>query len=80
MFILVVYTSAEVPMFILVVYTSAEVPMFILVVYTSTHVHTGSVYFAIQAGLLTPLTFAWHCLSPLAAFTSSAYFRHNGRR
>ena len=29
--------------------------------------------------LLTPLTFAWHHLSPLAAFTSSAYFLHNGR-
>ena len=38
------------------------------------------VYWAIQAGLLTPLTFAWHCLSPLAAFTSSAYFLHSGRR
>ena len=37
-------------------------------------------YWAIQAGLLTPLTFAWHRLSPLAAFTSGAYFRHNGRR
>ena len=37
-------------------------------------------YWAIQAGLLTPLTFAWHRLSPLAAFTSGAYFLHNGRR
>ena len=34
----------------------------------------------IQAGLLTPLTFAQHCLSPLAAFTSGAYFLHSGRR
>ena len=34
-------------------------------------------YWAVQMGLLTPLTFAWHCLSPLAAFTSSAYFLHN---
>ena len=34
----------------------------------------------IQAGLLTPLTFAQHCLSPLAAFTSGVYFLHNGRR
>ena len=34
----------------------------------------------IQAGLLTPLTFARHRLSPLAAFTSGAYFLHNGRR
>ena len=31
-------------------------------------------YRAIQAGLLTPLTFARHRLSPLAAFTSGAYF------
>ena len=31
-------------------------------------------YWAIQAGLLTPLTFAPHRLSPLAAF---AYFLHN---
>ena len=37
-------------------------------------------YWAIQAGLLSPLTFAWHHLSPLAAFTSGAYFLHNGRR
>ena len=35
------------------------------------------VYWAIQAGLLTPLTFARHHLSPLAAFTSGAYFLHN---
>ena len=34
---------------------------------------------AVQAELLTPLTFAQHRLSPLAAFTSSAYFFHNGR-
>ena len=33
----------------------------------------------IQVGLLTPLTFAWHRLSPLAAFTSGAYFLHSGR-
>ena len=37
-------------------------------------------YWAIQAGLLTPLTFARHRLSHLAAFTSGAYFLHNGRR
>ena len=37
-------------------------------------------YWAVQAGLLTPLTFARHHLSPLAAFTSGAYFLHNGRR
>ena len=39
-----------------------------------------SCYWAIQAGLLTPLTFARHRLSPMAAFTSGAYFLHNGRR
>ena len=37
-------------------------------------------YWAVQAGLLTPLTFARHRLSPSVAFTSSAYFLHNGRR
>ena len=37
-------------------------------------------YCAVQAMLLTPLTFAWHCLSPLATFTSGAYFFHNGRQ
>ena len=37
-------------------------------------------YWAVQAGLLTPLTFARHCSSPLAAFTSGAYFLHNGRQ
>ena len=36
-----------------------------------------SVYWVIQAGLLTPLTFARRRLSPLAAFTSGAYFLHN---
>ena len=34
------------------------------------------VYWVIQAGLLTPLTFARHRLSPVAAFTSDAYFLH----
>ena len=34
----------------------------------------------ILAGLLTPLTFTRHRLSPLAAFTTGAYFLHNGRR
>ena len=38
------------------------------------------VYWTIQAGLLTPLTFARRRLSPFAAFTSGAYFLHNGRR
>ena len=37
-------------------------------------------YWAVQVGLLTPMTFALHHLSPLAAFTSGAYFLHNGRR
>ena len=37
-------------------------------------------YWAVQAGLVTPLTFARHRLSFLAAFTSGAYFLHNGRR
>ena len=37
-------------------------------------------YWAIQAGLLTPLTFARHHLNPLAAFTSGAYFLRKGRR
>ena len=35
-----------------------------------------ALYWAIQAGLLTPLNFARHRLSPLAAFTSGAYFLH----
>ena len=38
---------------------------------------SGVSYWTVQAGLLTPLTFARHRLSPLAAFTSSAYFLHN---
>ena len=33
----------------------------------------------VQTGLLTPLTFAQHRLSSLTAFTSNAYFLHNGR-
>ena len=37
-------------------------------------------YWAVQAELLTSLTFARHRLSPLAAFTSRAYFLHNGWR
>ena len=39
-----------------------------------------TLYWVIQAGLLTPLTFARHRWSPLAAFTYGAYFLHNGRR
>ena len=38
-----------------------------------TVIFSSSSYWAIQAGLLTPLTFARHRLSPLAAFTSCAY-------
>ena len=37
-------------------------------------------YWAVQAGLLTPLTFVRHRLSPLSAFTSGAYVLHNGKR
>ena len=37
-------------------------------------------YRVVQAGLLMPLTFARHRLSPSAAFTSRAYFLHNGWR
>ena len=55
-----------------------------LVKYTSKNVGRqiilDVIYWAIQAGLLTPLTFARHCLSPLAAFTYGAYFLHNGRQ
>ena len=52
---------------------------------TELHVHEGFArnrrdYWSVQAGSLTPLTFARHRLSPLAAFTSGAYFLHNGRR
>ena len=34
----------------------------------------------VQTGLLTPLNFTWHRLSPLTAFTSGVYFLHNGRQ
>ena len=38
-------------------------------------------YLVVQAGLLTPLTFAWlHRLSPLAAFIFGAYFLHSGQQ
>ena len=37
------------------------------------------VYWVVQ-GLLTPLTVTWNRLSPLAVFTSGAYFLHNGRQ
>ena len=37
-------------------------------------------YWAVQAGLLTPLTFTLYCLSPLAAFTSGVCFLYNGRQ
>jgi len=45
-----------------------------------TQMDTLALYWAIQAGLLTPLTFARHRLSPLDAFTSGAYFLRYGRR
>ena len=41
---------------------------------THTHTHSTLAFWAIQAGLLTPLTFVRHRLSPLAAFSSGAYF------
>ena len=41
--------------------------------------HHHHYYWAVQAGLLTPLTFTRHRLSPLATFTSSVYFLQNGR-
>ena len=37
------------------------------------------VYGAVRVGLLIPLTFAQHHLSPLTAFTSGTYFLHNAR-
>ena len=37
-------------------------------------------YWAVRAGVLTPLNFARNRLSPLAAFTSGAYYLHSGRR
>jgi len=46
----------------------------------SQHVNYSGAYWAVQVGLLPPLTFAWHRLSPLAAFTSGGYFLHNGRQ
>ena len=36
-----------------------------------------TVSWVVHAGLLTPLTFARHHLSPLAAFTFGVYFLHN---
>ena len=43
-------------------------------IWTRLHTIHIPILWAVQAGLLTPLTFARHCLSPLAAFTSGAYF------
>ena len=40
------------------------------------YMYAQALYWAVQMGLLTPLTFARHCLSPLAAFTSGVYFHH----
>ena len=45
-----------------------------------THILFSYSYWAVQAGLLTPLIFAWCCASPLSAFTSGAFFLHNGRQ
>ena len=69
----------------LIVYTDGSVTKDQLWDFTvkqgATTIHEDSAaYWAIQAGLLTPLTFARHRLSPLAAFTSGTYFLHNGRQ
>ena len=50
--------------------------LFCVLVISSLNWH---IYWAVQAGL-TPLTFAQHRLSPLAAFTSGVYFLHSERR
>ena len=56
------------------------IPEFKVTVIKSKQLFTPlSVYWAVQPGLLTPLTFAQHHLSPLPAFTSGAYFLQNGR-
>ena len=38
-----------------------------------------SAYWAVQVGLLTSFTFARYRLSPMAAFTSGAYFLYSGK-
>ena len=38
------------------------------------------VFAARKGEVVNSLVFAWHRLSPLAAFTSSAYFLHSGRQ
>ena len=53
--------------------------MIIILVSTTGQLVCSRADWAVQAGLLTPLTFAQHRLSPMAAFTSGAYFLHNGR-
>ena len=40
--------------------------------------NTMQVYWVVQAGSLTPLPFTQHHVSPVAVFTSSAYFLQNG--
>ena len=42
--------------------------------------HSFNLSWAVQSGLLTPLTFTQHRLSPSAAFTSGVSFLHNGKR
>ena len=59
---------------------SCAVDSFVREFTMSLSLKVGVLSWTIQAGLLTPLTFAQHRLSPLAAFTSGAYFLHNGRR
>ena len=41
---------------------------------TGNHANMGG-----SGGVVNSLDFGWHCLSPLAAFTSGVYFLHNGR-
>ena len=59
------------PMF----HRSCTVCILLLTFHTS---HSCS-YWAVQAGLLTPLSFTRHRSSLLAAFTSGAHFHRNGR-
>ena len=41
---------------------------------------TSSTLLGGSGAIVNSLDFAWHCLNLLAAFTSSAYFLHNGRQ
>ena len=52
---------------------------YLIMHYLLKHLIVHHPYWVVQAGLLTPLTFARYRLSPLAAFTTGVYFLHNGR-